>query len=69
MSSGRQALSRLETWGLLAVCALLTAWYAYPQLLFSLYPLYELARLLFPGWLPDFSPEARSILHPPGHPG
>jgi len=60
MSSDKQTLGRREIWGLLGASALLTAWYAYPQILFSLYPLYELARLIFP--LPDLSPAAKAIL-------
>lgn len=59
----------MERWGLLAASTLLMAWYAYPQILFSLYPLYELARLLLPGWLPDLSPAADSILKRLGLPG
>jgi hypothetical protein len=67
MSSDRSPLSKQEIWGRLAASALLTAWYAYPQILFSLYPLYELARLILP--LPDLSPEAKSILDRLGLPG
>ena len=44
-------------------------WYAIPQVLFSLYPLYELIRLLLPGWLPDVSPAAKEILNRLGLPG
>jgi hypothetical protein len=67
MSSDRSTLSRREVWGLLGASAVLTVWYAYPQILFSLYPLYELARLIFP--LPDLSPAAKSILERLGLPG
>jgi len=69
MSPARKALSKLETWGLLAACVLLMAWYAYPQFIFSLYPLYELVRLLLPGLLPDVTPAASSMSTPPGPPG
>ena len=68
MSSARKALSRLEFWGLLAASALLMAWYAYPQLLFALYPPYELVRMLIPGWLPDLAPAASSIVNLPDPP-
>lgn len=62
MSSARKKRSRLEVWGFLAVGVMLTGWYAYPQILFSLYPAYELARLLFPSYLPDLAPVAGAIL-------
>jgi hypothetical protein len=68
MSPGRSTLSKLECWGLLAGAAVLTAWYAYPQILFALYPPYELLRLLFPGWLPDLAAAAGSILSLPEPP-
>lgn len=65
MSSDNQARSKLEFYGLLAAGALLTAWYAYPQLLYSLYPLYEVIRLLVPGWLPDLGlASAPGLAHP-----
>jgi hypothetical protein len=54
--------SRLEFWAVLAACGLLTAWYAYPQILFSLYAPYEMLRLLFPGLLPDLASAARELL-------
>ena len=54
MSSDEKHLSRLEAWALLAVSALLMAWYAYPQALFAMYAPYEVLRLLFPG-LPDLA--------------
>ena len=69
MSPARKALSKLEILGLLTASALLMAWYAYPQFIFSLYPLYELVRLLFPGLLPDVAPAASSMSTPPGPPG
>jgi len=69
MSPARKALSKLEVWGLLAAGALLMAWYAYPQFIFSLYPLYELVRLLFPGLVPDVAPAASWIPTSPGPPG
>jgi hypothetical protein len=59
----------LEVWGLLAASALLMVWYAYPQFIFSLYPLYELVRLLLPGLLPDVAPAASSMSTSPGPPG
>ena len=69
MSPAKKALSKLEVLGLLAASALLMAWYAYPQFLFSLYPLYEVVRLLLPGLLPDVAPAASSMSTPPGPPG
>ena len=69
MSPARKVLSKLEIWGLLAASALLMAWYAYPQFIFSLYPLYELVRLVFPGLLPDVAPAASLMSTPPGRPG
>jgi len=69
MSPAERALSKLEIWGLLAASALLMAWYAYPQFIFSLYPLYELVRLLLPGLLPDVAPEASSMTAPTGSAG
>jgi hypothetical protein len=59
----------LEIWGLLAASALFMAWYAYPQFIFSLYPLYELVRLLLPGLLPDVAPAASSMSTPRGPTG
>lgn len=61
MSSAKRAASRLEYWAVLAVCLLLLAWYAYPQLLFAMYAPYEMLRLLFPT-LPDLASAAGSIL-------
>jgi hypothetical protein len=69
MSPAKKALSKLEVLGLLAASALLMAWYACPQFLFSLYPLYEVVRLLLPGLLPDVAPAASSMSTPPGPPG
>jgi hypothetical protein len=68
MSSAKKALSRMEFCGLLAASALLMAWYAYPQILFALYPPYELLRLVLPGLLPDLAPAASSIVNLPDPP-
>ena len=61
MSSARKVISSLEFWGLLVASTLLISWYAYPQILFALYPPYELLRLLLPGLLPDLALAASSI--------
>lgn len=42
-------MTKAEIYALAAVSLMLGFWYATPQLFFSLHPLYELARLLFPG--------------------
>ncbi len=52
MSSDHSDMSRLEATVLMLAVGALLIWYAYPQLFFSLYPVYEIARLLLPGRLP-----------------
>jgi len=36
--------------------ALAMAWYAWPQVIYSLLPVYDLARFLFPSWLAGLQP-------------
>ena len=47
-SDSRPPVSRLEIVLLLTAMVLAMVWYAVPQALFSLYPLAELLRALFP---------------------
>ena len=42
-----------EAVALLAASAALLVWYSVPQILYSLYPMYELLRLAFPDVLPE----------------
>lgn len=53
MFSNSDSLSRIEAIILLLASSALFVWYATPQLFFSLYPLYELVRLFWPGLFPD----------------
>ena len=56
MSSSEPKLGLLESWLILAVCLAMTTWYAIPQLLYSLAPIYQIARALFPGIIPEVNP-------------
>jgi hypothetical protein len=35
---------------------LATAWYAWPQLLYSLFPVYDAIRFFFPAWAAELQP-------------
>lgn len=55
MSLDREYMSRTEA-ALLALAATgMLVWYGYPQVLFSLYPVYEVLRLLLPGRFPPLA--------------
>jgi hypothetical protein len=43
-------------WIWILLMAFATVWYAWPQLVYSLFPAYELARVLFPGWTEGLQP-------------
>ena len=51
MLSNDKPTTKAEAYTLVAVSILLALWYATPQLFYSLYSLYEFARLLAPGLL------------------
>ena len=53
MSSKTDLSRRVEAGLVLGACAAFTLWYAKGQLLYTLYFSYQLARLLFPQWLPS----------------
>ena len=53
MSSNEISKYKIEAWIVLIASAILTLWYANPQILYSLYFLYGLAQSIFPGLLPD----------------
>jgi hypothetical protein len=53
MSSKSSNSLRAQAWVVLICMVLVTLWYASSQLLYSLYFAYQLARLLFPGIMPD----------------
>lgn len=52
MSSKMDPNRQVEAGLVLAVCAACTLWYAKGQLLYTLYFAYQIARVLFPQWLP-----------------
>ena len=56
MSSSEPKFGVSESWLILAVCLTMTTWYAIPQLLYSLAPVYQLARALCPGIIPEVNP-------------
>jgi hypothetical protein len=53
MWSKSRARIRREGWLVLAFMVVATLWYASNQLLYSLYFIYQLVRLLLPGIVPD----------------
>ena len=55
MSSKMDPKRRVEAGLVLAACVGFTLWYAKGQLLYTLYFGYQLARVLFPQWLPPVS--------------
>ncbi len=52
MSPNPDRNRRAEAALVLVACAAFTAWYAKGQLLYTLYFGYQLARVIFPQWLP-----------------
>lgn len=58
MSSGRSRLSeRAEALLVLILSLAAFAWYAKPQLIYSLYFFYQLGRYFFPDMLPNLRPD------------
>ena len=53
MSSKSQSRASVEAWVLLGAMTLATVWYAWNQLLYSLYFVYQVARSLFPAIVPE----------------
>ncbi len=56
MSSSESSRAGPEVWLFLFASAMLTLWYANPQVFYSLSFLYQLARVLFSGIAPDLTP-------------
>jgi len=52
MSSTNRGRAHAEAWVMLVFILGMTAWYANPQILYSLHFVYEVARLLLPGVIP-----------------
>jgi hypothetical protein len=52
MSSKSQNRTAMEAWLVLMCMVLATLWYASNQLLYSLYFLYQIARIALPGIVP-----------------
>lgn len=48
-------------WPWILLMGIATAWYAWPQIHYSLYPLYDLLRFLFPAWAESLRPWAEAI--------
>jgi hypothetical protein len=55
MSSKSRTRASAEAWLVLTIMLLATLWYASHQLYNSLYFAYQVARLIFPGLVPDVS--------------
>jgi hypothetical protein len=55
------ANSRPRSWIWFAVMLAATAWYAWPQAVFSLFPVYDILRVAFPEWAETFRPWIESI--------
>ncbi len=56
MSSSENNRAWPEVWIFLIASAVLTLWYANPQVFYSLSFLYQLARILFSGIVPELTP-------------
>jgi hypothetical protein len=56
MSSKSQSRTAMEAWLVLMCMVLATLWYASNQLLYSLYFLYQIARIALPGIVPAVGP-------------
>ncbi len=48
-------------WVMILLMVLATAWYAWPQALYSLFPIYDLFRFLFPAWAESLRPWVEAI--------
>lgn len=53
MSSRIRTISRVEAAFLLVSMLAMTVWYAWPQIVYSLFIVYDIARTLFPDIVPD----------------